>query len=201
LFVSVNCAAISPTYADAELFGYSAGSQGGTASSRAGWFGSANGGTLYLDEIADLPLAIQGKLLAALENREVTRVARSSRSRWMCAWWPPPASTWRGWYGRALQRAPVPVPARGRAGTAAAARAARRYPAAGRVLRGHLQRAPATACAAGERGGAAGAGSASWPGNTRELENVIHFALLVNDGEEILPEDLDLPDPRARHRS
>lgn len=74
LFVSVNCAAISPTYADAELFGYSAGSQGGTASSRAGWFGSANGGTLYLDEIADLPLAIQGKLLAALENREVTRV-------------------------------------------------------------------------------------------------------------------------------
>lgn len=74
LFVSVNCAAISPTYADAELFGYSAGSHGGTASSRAGWFGSANGGTLYLDEIADLPLAIQGKLLAALENREVTRV-------------------------------------------------------------------------------------------------------------------------------
>ncbi|MCY1552167.1 PEP-CTERM-box response regulator transcription factor [compost metagenome] len=34
-----------------------------------------------------------------------------------------------------------------------------------------------------------------WPGNTRELENVIHFALLVNDGEEILPEDLELPDP------
>lgn len=74
LFVSVNCAAISPTYADAELFGYSAGAHGGTASSRAGWFGSANGGTLYLDEIADLPLAVQGKLLAALETREVTRV-------------------------------------------------------------------------------------------------------------------------------
>lgn len=74
LFVSVSCAAISPTYADAELFGYSAGTLGGTASGRAGWFGSANGGTLYLDEIADLPLAIQGKLLAALENREVTRV-------------------------------------------------------------------------------------------------------------------------------
>ena len=34
-----------------------------------------------------------------------------------------------------------------------------------------------------------------WPGNTRELENVIHFALLVNDGEEILADDLDLPDP------
>ncbi|HAZ76811.1 MAG TPA: Fis family transcriptional regulator, partial [Enterobacteriaceae bacterium] len=72
LFVSVNCGAISPTYADAELFGYSAGAHSGTASSRAGWFGSANGGTLYLDEIADLPLAIQTKLLAALETHEVT---------------------------------------------------------------------------------------------------------------------------------
>ena len=44
LFVSVNCGAISPTYADAELFGYAAGSYSGSASSRAGWFGSANGG-------------------------------------------------------------------------------------------------------------------------------------------------------------
>jgi DNA-binding NtrC family response regulator len=74
LFVSVNCGAISPTYADAELFGYAAGSYSGSASSRAGWFGSANGGTLYLDEIGDLPLPIQIKLLAALENHEVTRV-------------------------------------------------------------------------------------------------------------------------------
>jgi hypothetical protein len=74
LFVSVNCGAISPTYADAELFGYAAGSYSGAASSRAGWFGSANGGTLYLDEIGDLPLPIQVKLLAALENHEVTRV-------------------------------------------------------------------------------------------------------------------------------
>lgn len=159
LFVSVNCAAISPTYADAELFGYSAGSQGGTASSRAGWFGSANGGTLYLDEIADLPLAIQGKLLAALENREVTRVERAAAATGGRA--PGGRYQYRPGAGsarRALQRAPVPVPARGVAGAAATARAARRYPAVGRVLRGHLQRAPATACAAGERGGAAGAG-------------------------------------------
>lgn len=98
LFVSVNCGAISPTYADAELFGYAAGAHSGAASSRAGWFGSANGGTLYLDEIGDLPLPIQVKLLAALENHEVTRVAPISRARWMYAWWPPPASTWpRPW--------------------------------------------------------------------------------------------------------
>ena len=74
LFVSVNCGAISPTYADAELFGYAPGAHTSSASSRAGWFGSANGGTLYLDEIGDLPQAIQVKLLAALETHEVTRV-------------------------------------------------------------------------------------------------------------------------------
>ncbi|WP_164705286.1 sigma 54-interacting transcriptional regulator, partial [Pseudomonas viridiflava] len=80
LFVSVNCGAISPTYADAELFGYAAGAHSGSASSRAGWFGSANGGTLYLDEIGDLPLPIQIKLLDALENDEVTRVGAQQPS-------------------------------------------------------------------------------------------------------------------------
>lgn len=94
LFVSVNCGAISPTYADAELFGYAAGGYSGSASSRAGWFGSANGGTLYLDEIGDLPLPIQIKLLAALENHEVTRVGAQQPSPWMCGWWRPPASIW-----------------------------------------------------------------------------------------------------------
>ena len=73
LFVAVNCGAISKQFAEAELFGH-AGSRGASASSRAGWFGSANGGTLYLDEIGDLSLPLQGKLLAALENHEVTRV-------------------------------------------------------------------------------------------------------------------------------
>ena len=74
LFVAVSCSAISKNFAEAELFGHAAGAYSGAVSSRAGWFGSANGGTLYLDEIGDLPLPLQVKLLAALENREVTRV-------------------------------------------------------------------------------------------------------------------------------
>ncbi|WP_034035022.1 sigma 54-interacting transcriptional regulator, partial [Pseudomonas aeruginosa] len=45
----------------------------GPVGSRAGWFGSANGGTLYLDEIADLPLTLQARLLQTLEEREVLR--------------------------------------------------------------------------------------------------------------------------------
>ena len=195
LFVSVNCAAISPTYADAELFGYSAGSQGGTASSRAGWFGSANGGTLYLDEIADLPLAIQGKLLAALENREVTRVGASHPQpvdvRLVAASSIDLALAVRA--GRFNERlyhylheGELELPAlRERVGDILplaeyfvgiySVRLGRPLPliseAAQQALEAH-----------------------AWHGNTRELENVIHFALLVSDGEEILPEHLDLPD-------
>lgn len=74
LFVAVSCSAISTTAADAELFGYAAGAHAAALSSRAGWFGSANGGTLYLDEIGDLPLSLQSNLLTALETGEAWRV-------------------------------------------------------------------------------------------------------------------------------
>ena len=199
LFVSVNCAAISPTYADAELFGYSAGSHGGTASSRAGWFGSANGGTLYLDEIADLPLAIQGKLLAALENRgdacwgatqpvDVRLVAASSID--LARWCVPVAST-SGSTTTCMKRAlELPPCASGQAISC-------RWPSISWV-----STVPGcSAGAPGERGRAAVLETHPWPGNTRELENVIHFALLVNDSDELLPHDLDLPRPLASHGS
>ncbi|MGH8379772.1 sigma 54-interacting transcriptional regulator [Pseudomonas sp.] len=196
LFVSVNCAAISPTYADAELFGYSAGAHSGAASSRAGWFGSANGGTLYLDEIADLPLAIQVKLLAALENREVTRVgaqqpnpvdvrlvAASSIDLGEAV----SAGKFHERLYHYLHEGHLELPAlRDRIGDILplaeyfvgtySPRLNLPVPliseAAQRVLELH-----------------------SWPGNTRELENVIHFALLVSSGEEILPQHLNLPTP------
>ncbi|QBF24601.1 sigma-54-dependent Fis family transcriptional regulator [Pseudomonas tructae] len=196
LFVSVNCAAISPTYADAELFGYSAGAHSGAASSRAGWFGSANGGTLYLDEIADLPLPIQTKLLSALENREVTRVGAQQ---------PNPvdvrlvaassidlaeavsAGKFHDRLYHYLREGQLELPAlRERVGDILplaeyfvgiySPRLNLPVPliseAAQRVLELH-----------------------GWPGNTRELENVIHFALLVSSGDEILPQHLSLPTP------
>ncbi len=74
LFVAVSCSALSRNHAEAELFGYAPGAHNGPVGSRAGWFGSANGGTLYLDEIGDLPLTLQARLLQALEEREVLRV-------------------------------------------------------------------------------------------------------------------------------
>jgi DNA-binding NtrC family response regulator len=73
-FVAVNCGALSPTLAEAEFFGHQAGSFTGATETRAGWFEEADGGTLFLDEIGDLPPSVQGKLLRVLQEREVVRV-------------------------------------------------------------------------------------------------------------------------------
>ncbi|MDU9040698.1 sigma 54-interacting transcriptional regulator [Pseudomonas corrugata] len=196
LFVSVNCGAISPTYADAELFGYAVGSYSSSASSRAGWFGSANGGTLYLDEIGDLPSPIQVKLLAALENHEVTRVGAHQPSpvdvRLVAATsidlaQAVDAGKFHERLFHYLSEGRLELPAlRDRVGDI--------LPLAEYFLGIYTQRLGLTmpliskaAHQALERH--------SWPGNTRELENVIHFALLVSVGGEILPEHLNLPFP------
>ncbi len=73
-FITVNCAAIPPDLADAELFGHVKGSFTGATHNRTGVFAQADGGTLFLDEIGDMPLAQQAKLLRVLENGEVTPV-------------------------------------------------------------------------------------------------------------------------------
>ncbi|MBA1262615.1 sigma 54-interacting transcriptional regulator [Stutzerimonas stutzeri] len=199
LFVAVNCGAISAAHAEAELFGYAAGVRGASSSSRAGWFGSANGGTLYLDEIGDLPLTLQGKLLAALETGEAWRVGATQAipvdvrlvaatsidlSQAVAA----------GKFNQQLfdylcdGRLDL-LPLRGRTDDILPLAEyflgiyAQRLslslplisPAAQRLLEDH-----------------------AWPGNTRELENVIHFALLVSSGEELLPAHFNLPAPLAQ---
>jgi transcriptional regulator with GAF, ATPase, and Fis domain len=72
--VSINCAAIPPELVEAELFGVERGAYTGADRSRAGRFERADGGTLFLDEISSLPLAAQGKLLRAIQEREIERV-------------------------------------------------------------------------------------------------------------------------------
>lgn len=72
--VSINCAAIPPELVEAELFGVERGAYTGADSARPGRFERANGGTLFLDEITSLSLPAQGKVLRALQEREIERV-------------------------------------------------------------------------------------------------------------------------------
>jgi transcriptional regulator of acetoin/glycerol metabolism len=76
-FVAVNCAAIPESLAEAELFGFRKGAFTGADQSRSGHFRAADGGTLLLDEVIDLPLAVQSKLLRVLEQREVLPLGES----------------------------------------------------------------------------------------------------------------------------
>ena len=73
-FVAVNCGAIPEALMEAEFFGYRKGAFTGAAEDRDGFFQAANGGTLMLDEVADLPLAMQVKLLRAIQERRVRKV-------------------------------------------------------------------------------------------------------------------------------
>lgn len=198
LFVALNCASLSPQHAEAELFGHVPGVYNGSASSRAGWFGSAHGGTLYLDEIGDLPLALQGKLLRALETREVLRVGAREASpvdvRLVAATsFDLARAAAVGKFDERLLRylddgrLHLP-PLRERPGDI--------LPLAGYFLGVYAQRlglpAPQLSAAAQRV-----LEAHHWPGNTRELESAIHFALLVC-GASIEAEHLDLPQTAVR---
>jgi two-component system, response regulator FlrC len=73
-FVAINCAALPETMLEAMLFGHQKGSFTGASSGGQGFFRAANGGTLLLDEIAEMPLGLQAKLLRALQEREVVPI-------------------------------------------------------------------------------------------------------------------------------
>ncbi|SDG26723.1 MULTISPECIES: sigma-54 dependent transcriptional regulator [unclassified Duganella] len=77
-FIAVNCGAIPETLMEAEFFGYRKGAFTGATDDRDGFFQAANGGTLMLDEVADLPLAMQVKLLRAIQERRVRKLGATA---------------------------------------------------------------------------------------------------------------------------
>ena len=88
-FVAVNCAAIPEPLLEAELFGYDKGAFTGAAKARRGYFEQGDGGTIFLDEIGDMPLSMQAKLLRVLQERRIQRLGSDAQTvvsfRLVCA--------------------------------------------------------------------------------------------------------------------
>ena len=194
-FVAVNCAAIPENLLESTLFGHEKGAFTGASSAFAGKFEQAQGGTLLLDEVSEMPLTLQAKLLRVLQERELERVGGSRTVkldvRVIC-------TTNRNLAEEVKKGAfredlffrvnvfPLAIPAlRQRKGDI--------VPLARHFLEKYApthkrQSAPGLSPAAIED-----LTAYRWDGNIRELENVIQRALILSSGDSILPQDLMLP--------
>jgi len=194
-FISVNCAAIPENLLESELFGHEKGAFTGAVARRVGKFEEANGGTLLLDEISEMDVRLQAKLLRAIQEREIDRVggtkpvkvdiriiATSNRDLSEAV----KHGTFREDLLYRLNVVNLRLPAlreRPKDILALARHFAHKYAEANgvpfrpigsateRLLIGH-----------------------SWRGNVRELENTIHRSVLLAQGNEISPEAIRLPD-------
>ena len=192
-FLAVNCGALSENLVESELFGHEKGAFTGATSSKAGWFESAHGGTLFLDEIGDLSLGLQVKLLRVLQESEVVRLgsrhARSIDVRLVAAT--------NVNLGRAVAAGRFREDLFYRVNVATLALPALRdrpgdiLPLARHFLEVYRQRLELGALTLSSDA-ARRLLQHDWPGNIRELENVVHHALLVCSGLEIGASDLRL---------
>jgi DNA-binding NtrC family response regulator len=181
-FVEVNCAALPPSLLEAELFGYERGAFTDARAAKAGLFELADGGTLFLDEIGDLPLALQGKLLTALERRRTRRLGATRETtvdaRVIAATHVDLGAAVREGRFRAdlffrLDVVRVHLPAlRDRDDDAVRL--------ASHLMRALARRHGVTPRAIGDRDRAA-IRAHRWPGNVRELRNVVERALLCGE--------------------
>lgn len=192
-FVAINCAAIPENMLEATLFGHEKGAFTGAVTARAGKFEQANGGTLLLDEISELPLALQAKLLRVLQEREVERVggrqlialdvrviATSNRDL--------PDSVAAGQFREDLFYRIAVFPL---AWLPLRERVADIVPLATRLLAVHAGKQGPKGVRLSDCAQQALLGYA-WPGNVRELDNVVQRALILQTGELISADDLGL---------
>ena len=196
-FVAVNCAALPDTMLEALLFGHRKGAFTGAGEAGEGFFRAANGGTLLLDEVAELPLQLQAKLLRALQEREVVPLGASAPEKIDV---------------RVIACANRDLQDEVEAGRFRADLFYRLsvFPLTTRPLAERPHDIPALTATmilrhAGERaivpwpdqGAVAKLMLHDWPGNVRELENVIQRALLFCGGAEISPEHIVFDRARA----
>jgi transcriptional regulator with AAA-type ATPase domain len=194
-FVAINCAALSESLILSDLFGHVRGAFTGADRDRAGVFETARGGTVFLDEIGDLPASAQGMLLRLLQEKEVRRVGESlSRKvdvRVVAATHRDlPAMVTEGGFRQdlyfRLRVAVVELPPLRQRGTDVLL-LARHF-----LRRARPEAPPELSPAARER-----ILAHSWPGNVRELENVLEVAAALADGGVIETAHLALPDSGA----
>ena len=190
-FVALNCAALTESLLESELFGHEKGAFTGAASARAGLFEAAQGGTLFLDEIGDMPLSLQVKLLRVLEDRHVVRVGGRTPiavdARFVAATHRDlEDEAERGTFRQDLYfrlagiTLDVP-PLRARASEIPQLAALFAKRAAGELGRAVPTLAPETLVVLLRH---------RWPGNVRELRNVIERAVVLAPGSVLLPEHL-----------
>ena len=195
-FIAINCAAIPDNMLEATLFGHEKGAFTGAVASQPGKFELAEGGTILLDEISEMPLGLQAKLLRVLQEREVERVGARKPIE--------------------LDIRVLATSNRDLAGEVAAGRfredlfyrlsvfplgwrplrerTADILPLAERLLAKHAKKmnhTPAKLSADAQRALV----GYPWPGNVRELDNAIQRALILQQGGIIQPQDLCLSGP------
>lgn len=192
-FVAINCAAIPDSLLEATLFGYEKGAFTGAQQAQAGKFEQAQDGTLLLDEVTEMPMGLQAKLLRVLQEREVERVggkkpvplniriiATSNRDMAEAV----AKGTFREDLFYRLNVFPVAIPAlRERREDIVPIARSFVVEHGGRLRRTGVTLSPAAEAALLAH---------PWPGNVRELENVVQRALIMAPSNTIMPEHLRL---------
>ena len=195
-FVKVDCAALPPSLIENELFGHEKGAFTGADARMEGKFEAANGGTVFLDELGELPLSVQGKLLRVLQDREFERVggtktlqvdvrivAATNRDLQKQV----AEGKFREDLYYRIRVVELVLPPLRERGPEDIERLARHFVVA--ASKKHRLSPPKLSAGAVER-----LRGYRWPGNVRELEHCIESAVVLSDGE-IRPENLPLPSP------
>jgi len=192
-FIAINCAAIPENLLESELFGYEKGAFTGAVRQTPGKIEYANGGTLFLDEVGDLPMSLQAKLLRFLQERVVERIGGREvipvDVRVVCATHQDlqekiRQGTFReDLYYRISEIAVQIPPLRARGGDVLLL---------ARMFLEHFNREQGRNLRGYSKDALHSLEAYSWPGNVRELKNRIKRAVIMAEGKQITPKDLEL---------